>query len=230
MTKSTRWAGISIAALFLAIGAALSATPAHGQDQAWFITRAVYGFRSQQTNVTDLVRDLISRGGVNGRIAVNNQTMGGDPAVGRDKTLRIFARNRANEEHEFDFAEGSFVPAEMFAVSDRDSEHHDGWDRARGPDESDRRDRDDRDSYRDSAGRQQLQILWAFYGVQRQSANVTGLLQGMIDRGRLAVPVNNRSMGGDPAVGANKMLIVIYRYNGAEQAAAVGEGGVLTIP
>lgn len=227
MTKPARWAGVSIAALLFVIGI-FSAPAARAQDQAWFVVRAVYGFRSQQTDVTDLVRDLISRGGVNGRIAVNNQTMGGDPAVGRDKALRIYARNRANEEHEFDFAEGSFVPVQMFAVPDRDADHRGDWDRSRGPD--DRRDQDDRDGFRDRDHRGRLEILWAFYGVQRQSVNVTGLIQQMVDHGRLAVAVNNRSMGGDPAVGADKMLIVVYRYDGREQAAAVGEGGVLNIP
>lgn len=228
MTKPTRWAGISIALLLFAIGVALSAPAAPAQDQSWFVVRAVYGFRSQQTDVTDLVRDLISRGGVNGRIAVNNQTMGGDPAVGRDKTLRIFARNRGNEEREFNFSEGSFVPVQMFAVPDRDTDHRDDWDQSRGP--GDHRDGDDRDGFHDRDHRGRLEILWAFYGVQRQSVNVTGLLQNMVDDGRLAVAVNNRSMGGDPAVGADKMLIVVYRYDGREQAAAVGEGGVLNVP
>jgi hypothetical protein len=43
------------------------------------ITRAQYGWRDRQTDVTDLLQDLIARGGVNGRVVVNNQTMGGDP-------------------------------------------------------------------------------------------------------------------------------------------------------
>jgi len=42
--------------------------------------------------------------------------MGGDPAVGKDKSLRIFARNRRNEEREFNFREGGFVDVGMFEV------------------------------------------------------------------------------------------------------------------
>jgi hypothetical protein len=230
MTKPTRWAGVSIAILLFAVGAALLAPAAPAQDQAWFVTRAVYGFKARQTDVTDLVRDLISRGSVNGRIAVNNQTMGGDPAVGKDKTLRIFARNRAGNEREFDFAEGGFVPVGMFAISDRDRDHRDNRDQFGNQyDQGYRGDSDDRDGFRDR-DRHRLQILWGFYGVQRQTANVTGLLQNMVDHGRLTVPVNNRSMGGDPAVGADKVLIVVYRYDGTEQAAAVPEGGMLSIP
>jgi len=40
----------------------------------------------------------------------------------------------------------------------------------------------------------------------------------------------NRAMGGDPAPGVEKVLIVVYRYQGNESAAAVREGSTLTIP
>jgi hypothetical protein len=43
----------------------------------------------RQTDVTDLVGDLIGRGGVNGRVVVNNQTMGGDPAVSLTKRCEL---------------------------------------------------------------------------------------------------------------------------------------------
>lgn len=231
MTKPTRWAGLSIALLAFALGAALFAPAAHAQDQTWFVVRAVYGHDSRQSDVTDLVRDFISRGGVNGRMAVNNQTMGGDPAVGKDKILRVYARNRAGEQKEFDFGEGSFVPVQMFAVPDRDWDHRDDRDRYRDQgDQSYQGNPGDRDDHFRDRERHRLEILWGFYGVQRQTANVTGLLQNMVDDGRLTVEVNNRAMGGDPAVGASKVLIVVYRVDGVEQAAAVPEGGVLSIP
>jgi len=91
------------------------------QDEGWQIQRADYGFKNQRNNVTDILKGLVGRGGVNGRVAVNNQTMGGDPAVGKDKSLRIFARNRRNEEREFNIREGGFVDVTMFQVRrDRD--------------------------------------------------------------------------------------------------------------
>jgi hypothetical protein len=37
-------------------------------------------------------------------------------------------------------------------------------------------------------------------------------------------------MGGDPSVGADKVLTVIYRFNGQEQSATVKEGNALRIP
>jgi len=52
----------------------------------------------------------------------------------------------------------------------------------------------------------------------------------MTHDGVLTVNVNNSTMGGDPAVGYDKVLIVVYRYQGKEQAAAVREGGTLSLP
>jgi len=164
------------------------------------------------------LRDLVSHGGVNGRVAVNNQTMGGDPAVGRDKSLRIFARNRRNEEREFDFREGGFIDVAMFAVR-RDERD----DRGRARDDHDRGEHDRRDS-------RGLVIVVGYYGVQGRTVNVTERLQSMVREGVLALNVNNASLGGDPAMGADKVLIVIYRYRGEEQATAVREGNRLVIP
>ncbi|MGB8474934.1 MAG: hypothetical protein WCE61_12685 [Candidatus Acidiferrum sp.] len=204
----------------LSLGAVLFSTGLSAQDGGWRISRADYGFRSQRTDVTRILRVLISRGGVNGRVAVNNQTMGGDPAVGKDKTLRIFARNDRNEEREFDYREGGFIDVIMFAVPE---DHRNDSDRER-----DGRDRGDRD--RGGFGPRGLEILYGFYGVQGRTANVTDRLQSMVRDGVLELNVNNYNLGGDPAIGANKVLIVVYRDHGREQATAVPEGNRLRIP
>jgi hypothetical protein len=185
----------------------------------WKIMRAQYGWRDRQTDVTDLVGDLIGRGGVNGRVWVNNQTMGGDPAVSRDKTLRIIARNQQNQEREFFYKEGAAIDVGMFAVRRDEFD-----DRPRGDDRRDER-RDDR---RDD--RRGVLILRAYWGVQGRTANVTELLRTMQRENGLQVMANNRSLGGDPAPGADKVLIVIYRVQGQETAAVVREGNSLTIP
>jgi len=44
------------------------------------------------------------------------------------------------------------------------------------------------------------------------------------------VRVNNENFGGDPAIGDDKVLIVIYSSHGQEQASAVREGERLVIP
>lgn len=196
---------------------------AQDEGGGWRIVRAQYGWRDRQTNVTDLVRDLIERGGVNGRVIVNNQTMGGDPAVSRDKTLRIIARNRQNQEREFVYVEGAPIDVALFAVRRDEFD-----DRPRGDDHRD----DRRDEHRDdrAGAHREVAILRAYWGVQGRTANVTELLRNMQRENGLQVMANNRSLGSDPAPGADKVLIVIYRVQGQETAAAVREGNSLTIP
>lgn len=219
MKLSTHTWKFLVSVAFLCFAALLVGPLSSGQEGGWRVVRADYGFRDQRTDVTDILRDLISRGGVNGRVAVNNQTMGGDPAVGRDKTLRIFARNANGEDREFDIREGGSVDVRYFDVSGRDRDDHD---RDRDRDHDHDRDRDH--------DRGRLIIVRAYYGVQGHAVNVTDRLQSMVRDGGLEVRVNNDTFGGDPAVGAQKVLIVIYNYRGQEQATAVWEGNRLQIP
>src|SRR5690242_11335138 len=215
MKLSTRYAIFVLAALFVAAGITFFSTPSGAQDNDWQIVRAEYGSRTQHNDVTDIVKDLVGRGGVNGRVAVNNQTMGGDPAVGADKHLRIWARNRKNEEREFDYKEGAFIEAGMFVVRrDRDD-----WNDR--PGNYGDRDRDDF---------QALRIIRAYYGWQASTVNVTELLRSRMRDGQISFVVTNSAMGGDPAMGADKILVVIYRYQGTEKAAIVREGFTLTLP
>ena len=213
MKLANRFSVYVLTAVILAIGAAIFSTGVGAQDEGWQIVRADYGFKNQRTDVTDILKDLIGRGGVNGRVAGNNQTMGGDPAVGKDKSLRIFARNRRNEEREFNYNEGAFVEARMFNV------RRDDWD-----------DRPANYGNRDQGEWNSLKIIRGYYGVQGRTVNVTELLRSRIRDGVLSFVVTNGALGGDPAIGADKLLIVIYRYQGQESATAVREGNTLTIP
>ena len=222
MKLSTRYTIFALAAMLVAVGITFFSTPTGAQDDGWMIMRAEYGTRAQHNDVTDIVKDLVGRGGVNGRVAVNNQTMGGDPAIGAEKHLRIFATNRRNEEREFDFKEGGFVDAAMFAVR-HDADRREDWNDR--PVNYGDRDRDrDRDDYPG------LRIIRAYYGWQASTVNVTELLRGRMRDGQLSFVVTNSAMGGDPAVGADKVLVVIYRYQGREAAAIVREGFTLTLP
>ena len=56
------------------------------------------------------------------------------------------------------------------------------------------------------------------------------MLRSMVRNGSLVVQVNNNTMGGDPAKGGDKVLTVIYRFQGREQTSTVKEGNVLRIP
>src|ERR1700746_3415039 len=127
MKLSNRNAIYIVAAVVLTLGAAIFGTGVIAQEEGWQIVRADYGFRNQRNDVTDILKDLVGRGGVNGRVAVNNQTMGGDPAVGKDKSLRIFAKNRRNEQREFSYREGGFVDVRMFDVRMPEA-RRDDWD------------------------------------------------------------------------------------------------------
>ncbi len=213
MKLTNRFGVFVIALVILAIGAAIFSTGVGAQEEAWQIVRADYGFKNQRNDVTDILQDLIGRGGVNGRVAVNNQTMGGDPAIGKDKSLRIFARNRKHEEREFNYNEGAFVEARMFNI------RRDDWD-----------DRPANYGDRDQDDWNNLKIIRGYYGVQGRTVNVTDLLRSRIRDGVLSFVVTNSALGGDPAIGADKILIVVYRYQGKESAAAVREGNTLTIP
>ena len=215
MKLSTRYGIFVLAAILFAAAISFFSAPTSAQDDGWQIVRAEYGTRPQHNDVTDIVKDLVGRGGVNGRVAVNNQTMGGDPAVGADKHLRMWARNRRNEEREFDYREGGFIEVAAFTVrrdredwGDRSASHGD-------------RDRDDYPGVR---------IVRAYYGVQGRTVNVTELLRSRVSNGALSFVVTSSALGGDPAVGYDKVLIVVYRYQGTETAAAVREGNTLSLP
>lgn len=221
MKFTHRYSMIVLAAVLLAFGVSLFSIRAAAQDEGWQIVRAEYGTRTQHNDVTDILKDLVSRGGVNGRVAVNNQTMGGDPAVGADKHLRIWARNRRNEEREFDFREGGFVEARTFTVAVRRDDFDDrpanyGGQYQQNP------------QYQEDPNR--VRIVRAYYGWQGSTVNVTELLRSRMRDGQISLVVTNSAMGGDPAVGADKVLVVIYRYQGTEKAAIVREGLTLTLP
>jgi len=225
MKLANRYVLLVIALVIFAIGATLFTAGLGAQEEGWQILRADYGFKNQRSDVTDILKDLIERGGVNGRVAVNNQTMGGDPAVGKDKSLHIFARNRRNEEREFNYNEGSFVEARMYTVRRDDRDDH--------PANNVDHDRDARPAHygdRDREDWNSLKIIGGYYGVQGRTVNVTDVLRSRIREGVLSFVVTNSALGGDPAIGADKILIVVYRYQGKESATAVREGYSLTIP
>jgi hypothetical protein len=206
-----------VAVVLVTLGITMLSAGARAQGEGWWLVRAEYGTRSHRNDVTDILKDLIAHRGVNGRVAVNNQTMGGDPAVGAEKKLYILARDARNDEREFEYREGRFVPVEMFNVR-REDRREDWDDRALNYGAPERRDFDG------------LRILRAYYGVHGRTADVTEFVRRQVRRDSVSLMVTNRTFGGDPAMGADKVLIVVYRYQGMETAAAVREGNMLTLP
>ena len=198
----------------LAAGAALFSARVGAQDDGWRIISADYGYKTQRAEVTRLLIDLITRGGENGKIPVNDTTMGGDPAPGHDKILHVLARNRGSEDREFEFKQHTYLDVHIFDVQ---PPRRDDW--------------DDRTAHREGRDQdERLVIIRGYYGVQGTTANVTDLLRSRVREGLLTMIVTNSALGGDPAPGADKVLIVVYRYQGRETATAVHEGNTLTIP
>ena len=75
-----------------------------------------------------------------------------------------------------------------------------------------------------------LKIISAQYGNGNRVADVTALMNSRISANRLAVAVDNKSMGGDPAVAADKTLNVTYEWNGQRYTASAKEGRSLSLP
>jgi hypothetical protein len=102
--------------------------------QRWEIVRAEYGAPGRMADVTNIVRDLANSN--QPRLQVGNNTMGGDPALGRTKVLRIFARMPNGMQRDFTFREYEYVDFNYFRAGGgfRPMPGPPIWGRARRPD------------------------------------------------------------------------------------------------
>ncbi len=180
----------------------------------WQVMKAEWGAGNRWSDVTNRVRALLTG---NGLVQVNNANMGGDPVYGAVKTLRIQARNSRGQSQQFTFREGNSIDASQF------------YNYGRGPGGPGNPVYPPNSGY-PGGGNGNLQIVRAYYGLNNRTNDVTQLLRGMVRNGTLFVQVNNNNMGGDPAKGGDKVLTVIYRYQGREQTSTVKEGNTLRIP
>lgn len=90
-----RFSRVLLSVMFIAAAMTLGAVS--GAAQTWWVQSADYGAGNQRQDVTDIVRRL-----VNGpSFKVTNYNLGGDPAVGRDKTLRIVAKDASGMVRDF---------------------------------------------------------------------------------------------------------------------------------
>ena len=72
-----------------------------------------------------------------------------------------------------------------------------------------------------------LAILQAQYGANGHFADVAALVAAAVHDGRVILPINNQSMGGDPALKQVKTLDVTYTLGGVQQHAHVEENDTL---
>jgi hypothetical protein len=206
-----RSARILLSVLALSLIVSFAATNAAAQT--WWVQSADYGAGNQRRDVTNTVKRLVN--GPNFR--VNNNNMGVDPAVGRDKVLRIVAKDSRGTVRDFSYKEGSTVNAQMFTGGPGSGPGWPGWNGGGRPGNGGGYDSNLRIT----------SAKWGFGGAQR---DVTGRLQGMVRNNRLSVKANNQSMGGDPSPGNNKMLTVFYDYRGRNQSKVAPEGSTLHLP
>jgi hypothetical protein len=196
----------------------LFSTSARAQNGGgWQVVRANWGAGNRWMDVTNQVRRLLNGNRV---VIVNNDNMGGDPAYGAIKILRIQATNARGQSQQFTYNEGSTLNASQFYSNGRPG----------GPGYPGNPGFPPPNPGYPGGGNGSLQITRAYYGLNNRTMDVTQLLRGMVRNGTLAVPVNNNSMGGDPATGGVKVLTVFYRVQGQERTSTVREGNVLRIP
>jgi hypothetical protein len=181
------------------------------------VVKAEWGAGNRWMDVTNQVRRLLTG---NGFVRVNNTTMGGDPAYGVYKILRIRAQNSRGQIQQLTYKEGDTIDARQFY----------NYGRPGGPGYPGNPGFPPPNPGYPGGNNGSLQISRAYYGLNNRTNDVTQIVRSMVRNGTLYVPVNNNNLGGDPAKGADKVLTVIYRFQGREQTATVKEGNVLRIP
>jgi Domain of unknown function (DUF3395) len=209
-----------LAAAFLFVGTASAQSQTTIlAGPGWQVMSASWGVGNRWIDVTYRVRVMLSG---NGMVRVTNQNLGGDPAVGADKQLRISARDTSERVRELNCREGAYIDASQFYNYGGGPGYpgNPGYPPPRPPNPG----------IPPNPGGGSLMIVRGYYGLNNQTKDVTQRLRIMSRNGTLVVQVNNANMGGDPAVGANKVLTVTYRYQGREQTSTVKEGNTLRIP
>lgn len=75
------------------------------------------------------------------------------------------------------------------------------------------------------------QVISAIYGARGYGgADVTAIVQAAVDSGQRGIPVNNRSLGGDPAPGVPKALRVTFRDGRGSITRTATESSYLRFP
>lgn len=193
-----------IASLFAILFAASLALCA--QSARWQLLRAEYGAGDHWVDVTNRVASLVR--GSSLEFTVNNEVLGGDPAHGASKTLRLRVRDANGNEQLLTYQEKDTVNLSISAGGS-------GYGQGLGA------------GYGAGGG---LQILRADYGSQNHFSDVTARLNSQIQNDSLTLRITNDTMGGDPADERRKTLTVWYLYNGRAANVVVNEKDILTLP
>ena len=189
-------AGAALAGTLMA-GAAPPALAQQGDDEGEFvILHARYGTERNHVDVTDRLRELARR---DRRVRLTNGLFGVDPDPGRDKTLRIFARDRQGRERRFDYPERAWIDGMQFLGWASGAWGEPGW---RGGWAG--------NPYRDDADDGQFTILSASYGTPGRDVDVTARLRELARRDQ-RLRMGNDTFGVDPDPGRAKRLRIVAR-------------------
>lgn len=189
------------------------ALPAVAQDSGEYtILNARYGTENSHVDVTARLRELARQ---DRRFRLTNDLFGGvDPDPGRQKTLRIFARDRQGQERQFDFRERDWIEGAQFigwgSGNWGDGNASRGWN---GNDRGDRRD-ERRGGGRDDG---EFTILNATYGTGRREVDVTDRLRELARRDQVFRLTNDTFGGIDPDPGQTKVLRIFARDRSGQQ-------------
>ena len=153
--------------------------------QQYQILRADYGAGNQRVDVTQKLQQIAA---ANTQFRMGNSTFGVDPAPGKVKTLRIYARGPDGRNHMFEYVEGSVIDGSRFSGWGSGNWGNGGWNGGWNP-----------SPVRPPvsppvSGNPGLNILSATYGVPGRTSDVATRLRSMIRNGRLSTPVNNSTM------------------------------------
>ena len=99
---------LAMAALFLLLVGTAIAQPDEGE---FLILSAQYGIERHHVDVTGRLKELAAH---DRTFRVNHDSMRVDPAEGRSKALRIYARGPNGGERMFEYVDGSVVDGGMF--------------------------------------------------------------------------------------------------------------------
>ena len=185
------------------------------------IVEAAYGAGNYQMNVAPKLRGLVQNNTL--EFTVDHGLLGGDPAPGSAKRLRVVYRigGRQCETSANDFERiripaqtGAVSPVTLSPVSPTPAAAPAGgfsladlW-----------------------GGGTSLRIVSARYGDGTRFNDVRDRLQNLVRNDALLLKIDNAAMGGDPAVAREKTLAVVYEYRGTTIQTTVKEGATLTLP
>jgi hypothetical protein len=187
-------------ALAAAIFPATLAAQAPAAQLPLEIVGAYYGFGNNFADVTAQVRSQVRGDDLN--MPVNAGVFGLDAVRGGDRVLRIYYRRNGQFYHR-EWREGAMAQI--------------GLGKARG-----------KEAF--APAPTALHVTFAVYGMGAQTMDVTGLMQSRITSDRLDVPINNASLGGDPAPQVPKQFRINYEYGGVPYEITLNENDVLHLP